>query len=462
MVWLDQWVAALLVPLAVWILASGLDDLIITVACVWLRRKSFEWPSAEALQSYPERRIAILVPLWHEDAVIGRMLERNIGAIRYRNYDVFAGVYPNDQATIRAVRRVAQRHSRVHVALNTRNGPTSKGDSLNNAYRRMREHEAAHGVRYEIVTVHDAEDLIHPDSLRLTNLFSRDHQMIQIPVLPLPTASREITHGIYCDEFAEYQSKDIPVRQMLGGFLPSNGVGTGFAREALERLAEKRGGMVFEPGCLTEDYETGFLLHEMGCRQLFVPVRLEGREAVATREYFPHRFRAAVRQRSRWVAGITLQGWERHGWRVPLKQIYWLFRDRKGLIGNLLSPVVTLACLYGLATALLAKWTGTSWDFGALLAGNRPELYAITFALSAIQLSARTVAVARIYGWRFAVGAPARTLWANLVNFTATLLAIRQYIGGRMRKQTLTWRKTEHVYPAPAAAAYTAARFSEP
>ena len=251
---------------------------------------------------------------------------------------------------------------------------------------------------------------------------------------------------------------------MLGGFLPSNGVGTGFARKALERLAEMRGGTLFDPGCLTEDYETGFLLHEMGCRQMFVPLSFENGEPVATREYFPHRFRTAGRQRSRWVAGITLQGWERHGWRVPLKQVYWLFRDRKGLIGNLLSPAAGLACFYGVGTALAAKCFGTTWEFGALLAQRGPGILGCTFAISVVQLSARTVSAARIYGWRFAAGVPVRTLWATLVNFTATVVAIRQFIGGRMRNQTLTWRKTEHVYPAQpmAAASYTAVHFSEP
>ena len=30
-----------------------------------------------------------------------------------------------------------------------------------------------------------------------------------------------------------------------------------------------------------------------------------------------------------------------------------------------------------------------------------------------------------------------------------------------MRKQTLAWRKTEHIYPAQPMAAYTAVRFGE-
>lgn len=263
----------------------------------------------------PQRRIAILVPLWHEAGVIEQMLERNLSAIRYGAYDIFAGVYPNDQPTSDAVGRAAQRHSRLHLAVCSRNGPTSKGDCLNHAYRKMEDHEAAHGIRYEIVMMHDAEDLVHPDSLKLVNFFSRRYEMVQVPVLPLPMGLAKLTHGNYCDEFAESQSKDIPVRQRLGGFLPSSGVGTGFDREALERLGRERG-LVFNPESLTEDYETGFRLHAMGCRQVFLPIRMEAGGAVATREYFPSTFRTAVRQRSRWVAGIALQGWERHGWRA--------------------------------------------------------------------------------------------------------------------------------------------------
>ena len=67
-----------------------------------------------------------------------------------------------------------------------------------------------------------------------------DFAMAPIPVSALPTPGHELTHGLYCDEFAEFQLKDIAGRQAIGGFLPSNGGGCGFERKALERLAESR------------------------------------------------------------------------------------------------------------------------------------------------------------------------------------------------------------------------------
>jgi adsorption protein B len=432
----------------VWILLSGLDDLYISAVYILSRRRQFPWPDGAALQAKTERRIAVFVPLWHEHQVIGEMLDHNLASIHYADFDIFVGVYPNDLPTVRAVQKAARRHARVHLARCPHNGPTSKGDCLNWIYRQMKEFEQQHGVHFDLVVTQDAEDWIHADSLRLINWFSREYQMVQIPVLPLPTHPADVTHGLYCDEFAEYQSKDIPVRQRLGGFLPSNGVGTGFDRAALERLAAKRRGMMFDPECLTEDYETGFLLHAQGCRQIFVPLRFGASGLVATREYFPRRFRTSVRQRSRWVAGITLQGWQHHGWRVPWRQVYWFWRDRKGLVGNLLSPLANLICVYGTASYLFSMRVGMEWHLGGQVPGWVSGLCGCTLWIAVVQGGVRMKASARVYGWRFALGVPARMLWGNLVNFAATVAALRQFLEARVQRSGLAWRKTEHVYPA--------------
>jgi adsorption protein B len=427
-----------LVPVAAWILISGLDDLFITAVRVVTARRPFPWPDARELFRRPQRPIAILVPLWREDRVIGQMIDRNLAAIRYRNYHVFIGVYPNDTATVGAAAEAARRHRRVHVAMCPHDGPTSKGDCLNWIYRRMREYEARHHLRFRIVMTHDAEDVVHADSLHTINWFSREYAMVQIPVLPLATPLREWAHGLYCDEFAEYQTKDIPVRQRLGGFLPANGVGTGFAREAIERLAEARGGEPFDPTCLTEDYETGFEMDALGYRQVFVPLRGGGTDLCATREYFPRTRKASIRQRTRWVTGIALQGWERHGWNVPRRQLYWFWRDRKGLIGNLLTPVDNLLLMYTIAryghlAATVPAWTATTCQ--------------ITFFIAVLHMGMRVQSAARIYGWRFAAAVPARMVWGNGVNFAATARALAEYGLARWAGVGLLWKKTEHTYP---------------
>lgn len=441
--------AACLMVLALWVLLSGLDDLFLQLALLFRRPAGLpRWPSEAQLERAHPKRIAIFVPLWHEQRVIERMLDHNLAAAAYEHFDFFVGVYPNDPATSAAVWEVARRFSNVHVACCPHPGPTSKADCLNWIYQSMLLWEEEHGERFEVVVTHDAEDLIHPQSLRLINYFTGYYDMVQVPVLPLPTPLAEWTHGLYCDEFAEYQSKDILVRQALGGFLASNGVGTGFTRAALEELAKKHSNRIFEPACLTEDYDAGFRIHRLGRKQMFLPLRAGAAGFVATREYFPRDFRAAIRQRTRWVTGIALQGWERHGWRAPAGQLYWLWRDRKGLAGNLLSPITNLLFVWGMTGWVAGTCAGCGW--GEWLWQSPLLVYAsgAALVLAAAQLGFRTAAAARVYGWRFASGAPLRAVWGNWLNGIATALALWNYFGAKLSGRPLVWLKTEHIYPS--------------
>ncbi|MCX6620107.1 MAG: glycosyl transferase family protein [Acidobacteria bacterium] len=448
--WLNRAVWCLFAPTCAWILLSGLDDLFITAAWLGIGAwRRFGRANSDAPPAAPEtpRAIAIFVPLWREHRVIGQMVETNSRAIRYPNYHFFIGVYCNDEPTLQVVRSLEARFPHVHLAVVERPGPTSKADCLNQIHQYLEKYEQRHRRRFDIVMIHDAEDVIHPSSLKLINQYSTAYDMIQIPVLPLATSAGKFTHGVYCDEFAEFQSKDVAVRGWLGGFLPSNGVGTGFVRSALEKLAEEDG-RIFNPGSLTEDYEVGFRLHRLGFRQTFLPIQFEQEQPVATREYFPASLGRAIRQRTRWITGICLQGWEHHGWRSSRGQLYWFWRDRKGLLGNLIGIVANLLFAYGLVTLAVSRLAGIPWSLGPRLANSAfSGVILITLSMQAIAMASRCLLVARIYGWGFAAWAPLRTIHANAINCTATILAVRDYVRARRTGQTLRWRKTEHAYP---------------
>jgi adsorption protein B len=490
---IDRAMLRMLAPLAVAILISGLDDMLIDVAwaAAWIRRKLLPQaplfpPGARQLDSAPQHRIAILVPLWQEDRVIARMLEHNIAAIRYSDYHIFAGAYPNDQATQAAIRSAAGRFSNVHLALCPHDGPTSKADCLNWIYQHVCLHEEETGEQFEVLVTHDAEDLIHPDELRWINFYSTRYDFIQTPVLALPTPLWALTHGIYCDEFAEYHMRDMPVRPMLGGFLPSAGVGTGYRREALQKLAESSSNRVFEPEALTEDYENGLKLFRLGCSQAFVPVvrgEREGRKEsenraetngrteanncgeksdgggpdiasrethdfvsprshdfVVTREFFPKDWSSALKQRTRWVMGIALQGWQRYGWAGRPGEVYWLWRDRKGLVANPLSLASNVMFVYGAATGMWMRATPIAAHIAIL-----------TLGLQTLRLAVRMACSARVYGVVFALGVPVRAVYANLLNSAATFQAVVRYSYARARGRPLKWVKTEHAYPSRAA-----------
>lgn len=452
----DQWGAVCLVPLAIWVLVSGLDDLVLDIAvfCRWvccrvLKRVGIPSPSESELDSVPQKRIAVFVPLWGEYRVIHSMLEHNVAVNRYKNYDFFVGAYPNDTKTLAVLRDVVKHFRNVHLAVCPHDGPTSKADCLNWIFQRMLLFEEDYDKHFDIVVTHDAEDLIHPDAFRWINYFIQNYDMVQVPVLPLRTPFREFTHGVYCDEFSECQSKDLPARQILGGFIPSCGVGTGFSRAALEKIAAAYSNRLFEHRCLTEDYENGYRLNLLNLPQIFLPIQVRKGSVIATREFFPRAFKAAVRQRTRWIMGIALQSWERHGWGKTRSHLYWFWRDRKGLIGNLVTPLANTLFLAGFATWLWSFETGRPWAF-ARLSHTRilACLFFSTLSLQFSRMSVRAYYVSRIYGWPFALGVPLRTIWANWINCFATVSALVRFGLAKMRKEPLVWLKTEHAYPS--------------
>lgn len=437
--------------LACLLLLSGLDDFLPVAICIWYRlfRKQPERPPVESAD-LSERRTAIFVPCWKESDVIEGMVRQNLARIRYRNFDFFLGVYPNDQATCDAAFDLAATLANVHVAVCPHPGPTSKADCLNTTYRGMTTFEREHGVRFETIVLHDAEDVIDADALTIINQQRARYEMVQIPVLPLPTGPADFTHGIYCDEFAEFQLIDMRARQYSRSFVPSNGVGTGFARDVLERLAVQRGGQIFDSSSLTEDYDIGLQIHYAGFAQLFYPLKREARRFVATHEYFPRKVRTAIRQRTRWITGIALQSWERHGWRGSWRTRYWFWRDRKGLVTNPLTLLTNVLFLAGAGDWIMSLYLHRPWAFAV----SNPlvvKLCVATTCLQVFRLSLRSFCVSRIFGSAMGLTVALRCLHANSVNCAASCCAVVKYVHSRWQRETIRWDKTDHAYPVRAA-----------
>jgi adsorption protein B len=138
--------------------------------------------------------------------------------------------------------------------------------------------------------------------------------------------------------------------------------------------------------------------------------------------------------------GISLQTWERHGWKGKPGEVYWLWRDRKGLLANPLSLLANLIFVYGLATAI---WQRTS--------PLSIELCRATLSIQCVRMAVRMACVARVYGVLFALGVPVRAVYANALNATATFHAVGRYAIARARGRPLKWLKTDHAYPNRAA-----------
>ncbi|HST35034.1 MAG TPA: glycosyl transferase family protein [Allosphingosinicella sp.] len=420
---------------AIGFLLLGIGDLIVDF--IWIGTKLGPRRAQAVPSAARPGQIAIFLPAWDEATVIGAMLGHARAAFGGADYRLYAGCYPNDPKTIAAVRAAAW--DRLRLVIGPAPGPTSKADCLNRLWEAMRTDEAAEGMRFKAIVLHDAEDVVHSAELALFDALIERFDLVQLPVVPLIDAGSRWIGGHYADEFAEAHGKELAVREALGASLPSAGVGCAISRPALAALAEAHGAP-FDPASLTEDYELGLRLKAMGRAACFVRHRPgDGQALVATREYFPATLDAAVAQKARWMAGIALAGWDRLGWRGGLAERWMRLRDRQSLLAALILGAAYLALL--LWTLLLA-WTGAPPGFTPALT----LLMAVNSALLLWRLAMRFGFVARLYGWREGLRALPRTVTANLIAMLAARRALGRYLL-MLRTGAATWDKTAHAFP---------------
>lgn len=386
-------------------------------------------------------RLAIFVPAWDEAAVIGGMLSHAKAVFGDADYRIYVGCYPNDPATLAAVAPFLD--ERLRIVSCARPGPTSKADCLNQLWNRMCLDEAAETRRFKAVVLHDAEDVVHPAELGIFDALIERFDLVQLPVVPLIDPTSRWVAGHYADEFAEAHGKELVARQALGAALPSAGVGCAISREALARIAVLHG-RPFDPTSLTEDYELGLRLQAMGGRGAFVRLPAsEGRPVVATREFFPATLDAAVAQKSRWMAGIALAGWERLGWQGGLAERWMRLRDRQSVLAAIvLFAAYASLLLWGLFYALELVTGRALFPASDLLA----VLLRLNAGLLVWRLAIRFGFVAHAYGWREGLRSIPRVFIGNIIAMRAARLAVTRYLVAR-RTGVTVWGKTAHNFP---------------
>lgn len=185
---------------------GGLDDLLVDIVFLVRRVLYGRHPRLSLITLPPPRRagrIAVFVPAWDEVAVIGGMLSTAIDRYEHDDYRIYVGVYPNDPATIDAAAAVAERDARIRLVIGTRDGPTTKADCLNTLWAALRRDDAREQCSTKAIVLHDAEDVVHPQELRVFDSLIDRYEVVQLPVMPLVNRGARLVSGHYADEFAE-------------------------------------------------------------------------------------------------------------------------------------------------------------------------------------------------------------------------------------------------------------------
>jgi len=437
------------------LLIGGLDDLLLdlvyAVRRLWRRvtiyRRHARMTADRLPPSTRPGTLAVFIPAWDEAAVIGPMLRHTLTQWARDDVHLFVGVYPNDRATIAAVAAavddVPGGAARVTIVLNDADGPTTKAACLNALWTALLRWEAERGAPAKAVVLHDAEDVVHADGAHVLSAMIDRFALVQLPVLPIASGGSRWVADHYCDEFAESHAKAMLVREALGAALPSAGVGCAIARPALAALAEARQGRPFDAASLTEDYEMGLRIGELGGRGVIVRMRDAQGGLVATREHFPDTIAGAVQQKARWTVGIALAGWDRLGWGSNWVEAWMRLRDRRAPI----AAIILVAAYAGLVlTALL--WAMQL--IGVYQPPPLPPFLAGLLGLNGLmllwRLAVRALFVHKAYGLAEAIRCVPRVVVANVIAVMAARRAMMLYLR-HWRGEALPWDKTSHRFP---------------
>ncbi|NLC66463.1 MAG: phage adsorption protein NrfB [Clostridium sp.] len=450
----------------------SIDDLIWDIFYTFKKnraKKKGETIDAQKIDEIKPKMLAIIVAAYNEEAVLKDVIENLILSNQYPRsmYHIFLGVYPNDPGTMKVAKKLAEDFDNVHKIIHVLNGPSSKADNLNNVIENIYDFESENHIEFAAIVIHDSEDLVHPYELKFENYLLEKYPLIQIPVFPLqemPKLSnvfKNIVSGTYADEFAENHYRLLVARTETEAFVPSAGTGFVIRRDVLKEFPDNK---VFPVGSLTEDYKLSLQLKQMGYGVHYAlenvsRLKADGsvvRDFISVRSMFPNTYKAAVKQKTRWIHGITMQTFK-------LKDIfknknlnfaskYSLYRDWKAKIGNLVLGPGYLIFTY----------------FVISLFFNIPTMYPIFsfswylmlfLSIMMIQRQVlRFIAVKNVYGYKSAIISsvfppllPFRMVVGNTINFHATVIAwlMNIYINKNKNKKIKKkpkWSKTDHEF----------------
>jgi cellulose synthase/poly-beta-1,6-N-acetylglucosamine synthase-like glycosyltransferase len=316
----------------------------------------------------------ILVPMRHEEAVAGQTLER-LARLDHPDYWVVPIIdHPDDPGTAAIAHDKAREHpGKVLVCPYPEETEVhNKPIGLNAAVELLHELQ----IPFAWVGVADAEDLFHPDLLRLVDYrfrttgagivqcgvqlmnFASDPRTLPLPAGRLARVRRwwkahasawwRVANVL--EYFKWFQSRlklQAAVRVM-----PLGGNTVFFRREFLEAL-HRRHGRYWDEDCLTEDCKIGILASVLGFKVDVVYV-----EELVTREETPATLAGFTRQRVRWMQGFIHVFVERDWLRLPtfsqrVLAVYVLGFQFFQAATGLLAPVALALALFHKAPVLL-------------------------------------------------------------------------------------------------------------
>jgi adsorption protein B len=166
---------------------------------------------------------------------------------------------------------------------------------------------------------------------------------------------------------------------------------------------------------------------------------------IANWAYFPMDFTRSVRQKTRWILGISLQEWERSGWAGDFITKENLVKDRKVFLSSATNFLGYAIFLYFIVYEMGVRgWLPFYWL--PVIQKDTPLYSVVLFDtfLMFFRFFQRIVIVGSVYGLTAGLLAVPRMFIGNIVNGYAALRALQIFADARQGKAAVRWDKTDH------------------
>jgi bacteriophage N4 adsorption protein B len=148
---------------------------------------------------------------------------------------------------------------------------------------------------------------------------------------------------------------------------------------------------------------------------------------------------SSIRQKTRWIIGIALAGWDRIGWHGGLSEHWMRWRDRRVLLSSIVMIAGYLGALLAAIMVMRNQQLPESAALSSLLLANTALLF--------WRLAFRTSFTGNQYGFGEGLISIPRALMGNFIAMGASISAacgyVRYLVTGRLK-----WNKTSHRFPS--------------
>jgi len=451
---------------------SAIDEIFIDITywVYWVYRKykmrKYQSLTYSKLCSKSEEPIAIMIPCFNDAKIIESMLSHNYIDIDYENYKIFVGVYENDIDTFNTVKSFSELNDRVILCTHKAEEEFNKAQNLNKIYKNILHYEEVHNIKFSAFVFHDAVDLIHPVSLKMYNYLVERKDIVQLPVFPMKVQDTCFTHWIFNDEMAEINTKNLVVREVLGGFIPSIGSSISFARRVIEILVNENNGAPFSTEKENGLYSTCIMVKLKNLSQIFVTKHIYQNQwrrratsgkyylkrlevYISTSSLYPLKYRDAVKEKTKIILSTAFQRVKKIEGKNCCVNRYELIHDRKILITYFLNLLAIILLIFWFVYSYFNIQNPKFSSLKALINENNIIYgFLIFFSIAILQrLLQRMIAVYRVYSDLISVllSIP-RAVYENVINAHALLRAYMIFLFAKKSKRQ-SWNKVN--YDAP-------------